>query len=466
MRDNKMKNNIIIVGLCAVLLIMAVGYAAFYSQLKISGTSTITSIWDVEITNIETKNIIGFASNKIEPTYTKLAATFNTNLVSPSDSITYDITVENKGNVDAELKAITKTDISNSAILFETSGLKEGETLQAGKSAVLTVKVTYNSNVTSQPDNLASTLKVTLNYIQKSNSVSPSDGITSSDLIANTVTSNDGLYSDETIANRYVYKGTNPNNYITIGTDTYRIISIESDRTLKVIKNEIIGNYSFDASGSRYSQLNEDYCNSTSGCKVWGNKNSMLDSSLKNITSMPKYDTETETYALSDKEASLNIYLNDTWFNNLSSSVQDIIVNHLFNVGMANYYEKTLTNTISQENLFKWKGKVGLMNVSDYVKANSNMNLCGTVYDNTYSARNYSTCISTNWIYNSIGNSYLWTITSHSNSYAQSMLCISGEGAVFSGRASDSDGVAPVFYLSSDITLTGEGTSSNPYTVM
>ena len=104
MRVNRRKNNIIIGGLCVILLIMTVGYAAFYSQLKISGTSTVTSSWDVEITNIESKNIVGSASNKTEPTYTKLSATFNTNLVSPSDSITYDITVENKGKL--QIKSI------------------------------------------------------------------------------------------------------------------------------------------------------------------------------------------------------------------------------------------------------------------------------------------------------------------------------------------------------------------------
>ncbi len=173
MRLNRKKNNIIIGGLCAILLIMTVGYAAFYSQLKISGTSTVTSNWDVEITNIESKNIVGSASNKVEPSYEKLTATFNTNLVSPSDSITYDITVENKGSIDATLKTITKTDTSNSAILFETSGLKEGGTLQAGRSATLTVKVTYDSNVTTQPDNLTSTLKVTLDFVQNSGDIVP-----------------------------------------------------------------------------------------------------------------------------------------------------------------------------------------------------------------------------------------------------------------------------------------------------
>ena len=275
MRANRKKNNIIIGGLCAILLIMTVGYAAFYSQLKISGTSTVTSNWDVEITNIESKNIVGSASNKTEPTYTKLSATFNTNLVSPSDSITYDITVENKGSVDATLKTITKTDTSNSAILFKTYGLKEGGTLQVGKSAILTVKVTYDPSVTKQPDNLTSTLKVTLDFVQNNGDIVPISGKTTTDLIAETVTTGDGLYIDDTITGRYVYKGANPDNYIQLGSDMYRIMSVEKDGTLKVIKNESIGNMAFDLGystsisgmtdensiiGTRYSNIYTDYC--------------------------------------------------------------------------------------------------------------------------------------------------------------------------------------------------------------
>ena len=49
---NRTQRNYIIVGLCAILVIMAVGYAAFQSQLKISGTSNISSNWSVKIIDI------------------------------------------------------------------------------------------------------------------------------------------------------------------------------------------------------------------------------------------------------------------------------------------------------------------------------------------------------------------------------------------------------------------------------
>ena len=53
-RFNRTQRNYIIAGLCMILVIMGVGYAAFQSQLKISGTSSISGSFNIQITNIET----------------------------------------------------------------------------------------------------------------------------------------------------------------------------------------------------------------------------------------------------------------------------------------------------------------------------------------------------------------------------------------------------------------------------
>ena len=110
-RLNSKQRNYIIVGLCAILVIMGVGYAAFQSQLKISGTSNIASNFLVKITSITPNSILGSAADKPEiTTYNDTSATFGVSLKSPGDSITYDITIENQGTIDAILKTITKTD--------------------------------------------------------------------------------------------------------------------------------------------------------------------------------------------------------------------------------------------------------------------------------------------------------------------------------------------------------------------
>ena len=63
-RFNSRQRNYIIAGLCMILVIMGVGYAAFQSQLKISGTSNITSNWSVKITDIQSKVVNGTQMQK------------------------------------------------------------------------------------------------------------------------------------------------------------------------------------------------------------------------------------------------------------------------------------------------------------------------------------------------------------------------------------------------------------------
>ena len=50
---------------------------------------------------------------------------------------------------------------------------------------------------------------------------------------------------------------------------------------------------------------------------------------------------------------------------------------HIFNKGVTKYGETSLSNTVVQEQAYKWKGKIGLMNLSDYIKSNTNIEQCG-----------------------------------------------------------------------------------------
>ena len=272
-RLNRTNRNYIIMGLCAILLIMGVGYAAFSSQLKISGTSNIASNFLVKITGIEVSSKSGGAADKPEiTTYNDTSATFGTTLQSPGDSITYDIAV---------LKTISKTDASNSAILFETSGVNEGDPLNVGDTATMQVKVTYNSSVTSQPEDLDSTLKVDLTYEQGNGSIvgpGPGDILTTEDLKDLVVTEGDGLYTDEYEEGKYTYKGVNPNNYITFNNEMWRIISIGADNTLKIMRNESIDNMSFDSGDSNAWETSDikTYLNDTYLPTITINKNKIV----------------------------------------------------------------------------------------------------------------------------------------------------------------------------------------------
>lgn len=56
----------------------------------------------------------------------------------------------------------------------------------------------------------------------------------------NVVDEGDGLYKDIYEDGRYFYKGTNPNNYITFNNETWRILSVETDGSLKIIRKHSI----------------------------------------------------------------------------------------------------------------------------------------------------------------------------------------------------------------------------------
>lgn len=171
---NQIQKKYVILGsLCALVLMLVVGYAAFNTVLKIIGTSNISSNWDIKITNITSNILHGTPSNAKDPEgIGTLTATFETNLVSPGDSMEYDITITNNGTLNATLDKIKVSDLDNEYITFETSGLTEGSTLSPKGTAVLKVVVTYKdiAEGQGQPTNTKGTLTVTLDYVQEGSS--------------------------------------------------------------------------------------------------------------------------------------------------------------------------------------------------------------------------------------------------------------------------------------------------------
>lgn len=166
--------NLIVCTLCSLVILMGIGYAAFAANLNIKGTANITSNWSVHLESITADNIVGDAKDlpydeTLNPDGTKadnLSATFKTELVSPGDSITYSVVVTNDGTIDAKLDSIKTTNTNNPAILYSVSGIEKDDILAVGDNKTLTVTVSYDSNITTQPDILTSTLMVTLDFVQ------------------------------------------------------------------------------------------------------------------------------------------------------------------------------------------------------------------------------------------------------------------------------------------------------------
>ena len=404
-----------------ILVIMGVGYAAFSSQLKISGTSNIASNWSVKITDIQSKVVSGTPANASEPAHTDTTATFRTRLTNPGDTMQYDVTVLNEGDIDAKLDKITVPESTNPAIGFEVSGIEEGSLLEAKQTAILTVIVKYN-NVAEQPSNLTADLEITLDYSQAPEGyVPPVTGPTIGGQPVEVVESGDGLYADEYESGKYTYKGANPNNYITFNNETWRIISIDSDGTIKIIKNEHIGDIAFDS-----SEENDGF-----GSNSWA------------------------------RPADLNTYLNGEYLMTITTN-QDKIVFHSWSIGSITYANNDLENQIQNENGTTWNGKIALPTLSEYLRADTNKEQCGNWKKYEYNDGRDGICPSKNWMFNSLRYFVVLSPNNYIGSY--SVITVGGD-SIGADMAFYQKPVSPSLYLSSDTILSGRGTESDPYII-
>ena len=346
---------------------------------------------------------------------------------------------------------------------------------------------------------LAATVTDGINTSSSSFTVTLPEIVNMSGVEVMTVNSDDGLYVDGNTTDdiAYLYRGANPNNYITLGSDTYRIMSIDSSGNLKVIKDTPLSSMVWDpgystsidgitssssTAGTRYSSSSSDYCYVSSassyyGCKSWGSKTSTLNSAgTSSVTQMPREAGSSTLKNLPTYDSYLNVYLNGgtypttsgtttltSWYSsNVASNLQSKIVTHLWNVGpVKSDSSLTLAQNIGQEAAYKWSGKVGLMTATDYVRASTN-SACTNVNNYTSNSSCYNNSSTHNWLYK---NANQWTMVPHSHSYAYNVWDVRSNGYFNNNYASNSFGVRPVLYLSSDIRLKGKGTADSPYSV-
>ena len=234
------------------------------------------------------------------------------------------------------------------------------------------------------------------------------------------VTTGDGLYEDEYEDGRYIFKGANPNNYVTFNNEQagWRVVSIEPDKTIKIMRNESIEKMVWDSSGSNN----------------WA------------------------------RPASLNTYLNGTYYNGLNITAKSQIVSKNWSIGAITYNESNMVNTINNENGAKWNGKVALVTVSEYVRSNSNKSSCGTVQQlwNATSGQ----CRETTWMYYS--DNWWWALSPFSG-YSGGVFLFSASNGNVSGSeygTNFSYGVRPALYLSSEVKITGgNGSQNTPYII-
>ena len=474
MEERYMKTKkIIIITMCTLICIMAVGYAAFATQLTITGTSNIESTWKVEFTNIEEVSKTSGVTITNTPTASGTTATFDVDLTSPGDNIIYRITVTNNGTLNAIIDNITASESGSDAIKFEITGIKKGDKLASKATSTFDVTISYDNSVTSQPTTTNNKLTVDINYVQDVGQTITSEDVTieGPDLITKILqynvsqpdtnidfsqpssdTNGKGLYytSTNTEDNKttYYFRGAVENNYVTFAGFTWRIIRINEDGSIRLITQDLVGTSAFNATNSDNAYVG--YMYGTPGASTYEETHKNTNSSTIKTELDKWYQNNLINYSslisdsgfCGDRSISKGLgYAQNFTFYNIYTRIANgpqfkcPQTNDLYTTTTSNKGNKSLTYPI------------GLITADEVIYAGG-----------ISSGSNY---------YLHSGSSY-WTMTP----YGAAARAITAYTAGFGGEleyysnVNSESGIRPVINLKLNVRITsGDGTKTNPYTI-
>ena len=263
----------------------------------------------------------------------------------------------------------------------------------------------------------------------------------------------------------YRYIGADPNNYVKFNDELWRIIGVfdtddgtgKVEKRLKIIRNESIGNYSWDYNSAG------NYINEWSTAQL----NNLLNSGAY-------YNRTTGTYYNNSTTASNVDFTN----NGLTEKAKAMIGNAKWYLGgtadytnssnglASHFYKYERGTTVYSGRSTSWTGKVGLMYLSDYGYATSggtttNRASCLSKEMYNWDDSSVSDCKNNDWMYNS--NIRQWTISPRAVN-SNRVFTVINAGDVDYYSAHDNYAARPVVHLKSTIkVITGSGTKESPY---
>ena len=276
----------------------------------------------------------------------------------------------------------------------------------------------------------------------------------------------------------YRYIGANPNNYVKFNDELWRIIGVfdvddgtgKIEKRMKIIRNESIGNYSWDNSTTESSYetnnwpdarlnylLNPGHESETYGGSLyWNRKSGTCYYGSSNGTTSCDFTSTGLTNEAKTMIGDAKWYLGGT--SDYTSSSNGL-ASHFYSYerGTAVYNSSRSTN---------WTGKVGLMYPSDYGYATSggsskNRASCMAKELYNWDDSSYSDCKNNDWLYNS--SQYQWTMSPRAD-YSIGVFSVYAAGYVDINNAYYALAGRPVVHLKSTIkVISGSGTTSSPY---
>ncbi len=294
-----------------------------------------------------------------------------------------------------------------------------------------------------------------------------------------------GLFIDPTVDKNVRYTGAEPRNYVEFANtgELWRIVGVfnvkdsigKIERKIKLVRNESLGNYSWDATGNNdygfnnwteadlKNELNGDYLNTA----LTANKNNWYNSYYDSTTKKPVLRQTGEfDYTKVIKSNYQNMISESVW--NIGGNTWNNPNTPPYGLPLLDQYNKERGTITYQNNRpTEWTGKVGLIYASDYGYASTlaecHENLrAGVTYDKESDKWDYTNgkCKTDNWLFK---NSWYWTLSPYSG-YSHSVFVVLGDGAFDYGFAYDSYAVWPAVFLKSDILIaSGNGEKVDPY---
>ena len=285
------------------------------------------------------------------------------------------------------------------------------------------------------------------------------------------------------------YYGPNPNNYIyfncsdysnqTSSTcETWRIIGVFNGK-LKLIRNESIGDYSWDnkntSTGAEDNSGKNDWTTARlmkllNPSDYYINDNNDKDSEGNYLGYSLYYNSASGKCYSGENNATVDCDFTSTGIKN--DETRNMIAETIYNLGGWNsssvypneIYEYERGTTVYTGRPPTWPGKIALAYPSDYGYA-SDLNKCKDV--TPFASGSNSSCTSSNWmkeILAASASSWGWLLTPYSDYSCNVWFVNSFGGVSYDYAVSLVIGAAPVLYLSSELSIeSGDGSSSNPY---
>lgn len=243
----------------------------------------------------------------------------------------------------------------------------------------------------------------------------------------------DGLYMTEANGGKnYYYRGVVNNNYVRFAGYTWRIIRINNDKTIRMIldKSATTMNYSSKTNAIDYTGLKYIYNNEMINNDI----NTFLENWYKSNISDRGYDkyVSTSTYC-NDSSYYMENY--HTYFNGYKRLASG---------------NNTPTLTCPQTNADfggTYNQKIGLISADEVIMAGGEYNVNNFNY----------------YLYN--GESYFTITGADYYNHTANLFIVNNSGALATSSTITSNGIRPVINLIDGLTVSGSGTSNDPYTI-